>query len=275
MPWKARSRARSSGRRWWRATPVPSGCSSTTSISSSTSSPSTRATSTVSIASGAAPRGLSSRTWLNHVLAALFEPPCAACRATLRSPLDGSVCEVCWAAVRSAQALDEHFARSHAMSRLTAVDAYEGRMKDIIHALKYDRRRSISPRLGALMRERGVELLRDADCVVAVPLHPWREYSRGFNQAHDLAVHLGPPVIPLLARVRHTRSQIDLPKHARQENVREAFVIDNASAPSIVVLVDDVSTTGATLESCARVLKAAGVDDVRALTAARVVTARR
>jgi ComF family protein len=177
--------------------------------------------------------------------------------------------------VRSAPAIHDQFDRSHAISRLTAVDAYDGRMKEIIHALKYDRRRSISPWLGALMRERGAELLHDADCVVAVPLHPWREYSRGFNQAHDLAVHLGPPVIPLLARVRHTRSQIDLPKHARQENVREAFVIDNASAPSIVVLVDDVSTTGATLESCARVLKAAGVDDVRALTAARVVTARR
>ena len=184
------------------------------------------------------------------------------------------------------------------MSCLTAVDAYEGRMKDIIHALKYDRRRSISPRLGALMRQRGADLLRDADCVVAVPLHPWREYGRGFNQAHDLALHLGPPVIPLLARVKHTRSQIDLPKHERQENVREAFAIDKPKGLSphvsfgdkpylscgdgplgpsirIVVLVDDVSTTGATLESCARVLKAAGVKEVRALTAARVVNARR
>jgi ComF family protein len=161
------------------------------------------------------------------------------------------------------------------MSRLTAVDAYEGRMKDIIHALKYDRRRSISPRLGGLMRERGAELLRDADCVVAVPLHPWREYSRGFNQAHDLAIHLGPPVIPLLARVKQTRSQIDLPKHERQENVRDAFAIEEPKGLSIVVLVDDVSTTGATLESCARVLTAAGVKEVRALTAARVVNARR
>jgi ComF family protein len=148
-------------------------------------------------------------------------------------------------------------------------------MKDIIHALKYDRRRSISPRLGALMRERGVELLRDADCVVAVPLHPWREYRRGFNQAHDLAIHLGPPVMPLLARVKQTRAQIDLPKDQRQENVREAFAIDKPSGPSIVVLVDDVYTTGATLESCARVLKAAGVKEVRGLTAARVVTAPR
>ena len=160
-------------------------------------------------------------------------------------------------------------------------------MKDIIHALKYDRRRSISPRLSALMRERGAGLLSDADCVVPVPLHPRREYSRGFNQAHDLALHLGPPVMPLLARVKHTRSQIDLPKRNGIANVQDAMFVARRSAspaidldagplgPSIVVLVDDVSTTGATLESCARVLKAAGVTEVRALTAARVVNARR
>lgn len=147
------------------------------------------------------------------------------------------------------------------------------------------------------MRERGADLLRDADCVVAVPLHSRRQYSRGFNQAHDLAIHLGPPVVPLLKRVRFTRSQIDLPKHERKENVTNAFAIDRPqglspydscasphdwdgcgggpSGPSIVVLVDDVTTTGATLESCARVLKTAGVKEVRALTAARVVTAPR
>jgi ComF family protein len=164
------------------------------------------------------------------------------------------------------------------LSWLTAVDAYEGRMKDIIHALKYDRRRSISPRLGALMRERGAELLRDADCVTAVPLHPWREYRRGFNQAHDLAIHLGPPVLPLLARVKHTRSQIDLPASERKQNVAGAFRLQPSAVtrvPDVVVLIDDVSTTGATLESCARVLKAGGVKEVRGLTAARVVTARR
>ena len=161
---------------------------------------------------------------------------------------------------------------------MTAVDAYEGRMKDIIHALKYDRRRSISPRLSALMRERGEGLLKDADCVIPVPLHPRREYGRGFNQAHDLAIHLGPPVVPLLKRVVFTQSQIDLPREQRLANVRNAFVADPGArrpVPDIVVLIDDVATTGATLETCAQVLKRSGVQEVRALTAARVVNARR
>jgi ComF family protein len=190
------------------------------------------------------------------------------------------VCEACWASVRSSLHLDEHYDSRHAITWLTAVDAYDGRMKDIVHALKYDRRRSISPRLGAMMRERGAALLLDADCVVPVPLHRRREYSRGFNQAHDLAMHLGLPVVSMLKRVRHTHSQIDLPRNQRLANVQDAFEAVPGSvtvpgsrlpAAGIVVLVDDVSTTGATLESCARVLKAAGVAEVRALTAARVV----
>lgn len=166
---------------------------------------------------------------------------------------------------------------------MMSVGAYDGRMKDIIHALKYDRRRSISPRLGALMRERGADLLRGADAVVPVPLHPRRAYTRGFNQAHDLAIHLGLPVAPLLKRVVHTPSQIDLPRHQRLKNVKDAFVIDTPKGVSpqvsvgvsILVLVDDVSTTGATLEACARVLIAAGIKEVRALTAARVLHAPR
>ena len=128
------------------------------------------------------------------------------------------------------------------------------------------------------MRECGSPLLRDADVVVPVPLHPRREYERGFNQAEALATHLGVPMMRLLTRVRHTQSQIELPKDQRQQNVKDAFGFQRSAIgkmPRIVVLVDDVSTTGSTLEACARVLKDRGVKEVRALTAARVVNARR
>jgi ComF family protein len=152
-------------------------------------------------------------------------------------------------------------------------------MKEIIHALKYDRRRSISRPLGELMRITGARILKDADVVVPVPLHPRREYQRGFNQAEDLARHLGPPVIPLLKRIVFTQSQIELPKEQRQANVKDAFALaapgSRLPVPGVVVLVDDVATTGATLQACALVLKRSGVKEVRALTAARVVNERR
>ena len=177
-------------------------------------------------------------------------------------------------------ALSEPLHGRHAVDWIGAVGRYEGRLRDIIHALKYERRRSIAKPLGGLMRERGADILRGADAVVPVPLHPRREHDRGFNQAHDLARELGLPVAPLLRRVRFTTSQIELPAEERHQNVRDAFRLapipnPRCRIPAVIVLVDDVSTTGATLDACARVLKAGGVKEVRALTAARVVTGRR
>jgi ComF family protein len=189
--------------------------------------------------------------------------------------------------LRLAPRLDLRAGDGDAVDWACAVDRYEGPMKEIIHALKYERRRTIAPRLGALMRECGAPLLRDADVVVPVPLHPRREFQRGFNQADDLARHLGLPVLPLLKRVVFTRSQIDLPAHERHANVRDAFALRAAPRslipdprspipdPCVVVLVDDVATTGATLDACATALKRSGVKEVRALTAARVVTGPR
>lgn len=207
---------------------------------------------------------------LNRLLSSLFQPPCAGCKRTLHAPLDGAVCDECWTALRSCRPL-QHRDPAALISWWCAVDHYEGRMKEVIHALKYERRRSISPRLGNLMRECGEELLRGSDAVVPVPLHRRREYDRGFNQAEDLAQYLGVPVVRMLSRVTNTRSQIDLPKHQRHQNVKNAFAITKASGSMIVVLVDDVATTGATLESCAKILLKAGVKEVRAITAARVV----
>lgn len=219
------------------------------------------------------------RSFANRLISSLFEPPCAGCRQRLLYPLDGAVCEQCWTELRLARALNEHFPSDHALSWVRAVDHYNGRMKEIIHALKYDRRRSIAPGLGAVMRACGEPLLRDADAVVPVPLHPRREHQRGFNQADDLARCLGLPVMPLLKRTRHTHSQIDLPKEQRRENVKDAFALNPGPwslipVPSAVVLIDDVATTGATLHACAMVLKQCGVKEVRALTAARVVHQR-
>jgi ComF family protein len=154
---------------------------------------------------------------------------------------------------------------------------YNGALRNIVHAFKYEGRRSLAGSLARLMRETGGEVLTGAGCVVPVPLHPWRQLHRGFNQASDLSHHLDAPVVRALWRWRATVSQTGLTAAGRRRNVRNAFrlspllthrTLDTHIRNRVVVLVDDVRTTGATLEACARVLKEAGAGDVRAITAA-------
>jgi len=123
------------------------------------------------------------------------------------------------------------------------------------------------------MRDAGAEVLSGADLVVAVPLHRSRERARGFNQARELGRHLGLPVADALARTRRTPPQADLPAARRHANVRGAFEWRKGVPVTgrTIVLVDDVSTTGATLNACARPLLDAGAAEIRALTAARAV----
>lgn len=163
------------------------------------------------------------------------------------------------------------------VDRARAVGAYDGTLRAIVHALKYEGRRSLARPLAELMRIRGADMLAGAAWAAPVPLHPARRRERGFNQAADLARHLGVPVRRALRRHRATRTQTGLPAPRRHRNVRGAFALARGWAGpeglegTTVVLIDDVSTTGATLDACARLLKEAGVREVRALTAARVV----
>jgi ComF family protein len=217
---------------------------------------------------------MSLRGFADNLLAFVLAPPCAVCTRILDRPLSGAVCERCWATVAVCHS---PFALP-VISRASAAGVYDGTLREVIHALKYDGRRSVAPRLAQLMARHGAETLDGADVAVPVPLHRWRQHHRGFNQADDLARGLGLPVIRALRRVRATQPQVDLPAAARRHNVREAFAVTSGWPPTrrvdglVVVLVDDVATTGATLEACARVLARAGASDVRALTAARVVT---
>lgn len=147
---------------------------------------------------------------------------------------------------------------------------YEGALREIVHAFKYEGRRSLANPLGALMRETGPAVLQGCDCSVPVPLHPWRRMRRGFNQARDLAARLDRPIADALWRVRSTKSQMSLPADARGTNIRGAFMCSPfvSVEDQVVVLVDDVRTTGATLDECAKVLLRAGALEVRALVAA-------
>lgn len=235
------------------------------------------------------------------LISVLIAPACACCARPLETPSHGVVCDACWAAVPltteplceicgdalptwrrlppgSPQGSDDapggrclRCRRSaRVITRGRSIAPYEGVLREILHALKYDRRRSLAACLAALMASRGAEALRGADAVVPVPLHFFRQHRRGFNQAAELARHLGIPVLECLRRTRATVTQTDLPEARRHENVRGAFVLRRRIPPgSVLVVVDDVSTTGATVDACAKVLLEAGAREVRALTAAR------
>jgi ComF family protein len=124
------------------------------------------------------------------------------------------------------------------------------------------------------MRDAGADLLRDADVLVPVPLHPWQFLRRGFNQAEELAKRLDVPVLSALWRIRATLPQTELDVAQRRRNVRGAFRLSplvraSGLAGTRVVLVNDVRTTGATLAACAHVLEQAGAQEVSVLTVAQ------
>jgi ComF family protein len=196
----------------------------------------------------------------NALVGACLAPLCACCHRTLESPLGGPVCPQCWEDARAADG------------------RYDGALREIIHAMKYDGRRSLARPLAALLRDRHHAALAGARSVVPVPLFPWRRLRRGFNQAADLAVQLELPVVHALWRVRSTPPQTGLTAAQRRRNVRGAFCFSplvsrttraRYIADQIVVLVDDVMTTGATSGACAEVLAEAGAREVRIVTLAR------
>jgi ComF family protein len=128
------------------------------------------------------------------------------------------------------------------------------------------------------MIQAGAAILDGADFLVPVPLYFVRHYRRGFNQAFELARAMDARVPPLnaLRRRRSTATQTDLPEAQRHQNVDEAFAVRRGSRRlirnAVIVLIDDVSTTGATLDACAKALLRSGAEEVRALTAARAVS---
>jgi len=211
------------------------------------------------------------------LIATLFAPPCATCGTILDAPLGGAVCPSCWAIID--RLVPHRFAIPPAIRDAMALGEYDGVLRDAIHALKYDGRRTIGSGLSRIIAKHAHPLLQDADLVVPVPLHRSRERERGFNQSETLAGSLALPARRVLRRIRSTPPQVDLTAQERRQNVAEAFVVtpSRGMEPNgkVLVLVDDVTTTGATLEACARVLLAAGAREVRAITAARVSTAPR
>jgi len=194
----------------------------------------------------------------------LGEPCCACCGFPFDHDLGtGALCGAC-AETRPAY------------DRARSALRYDDGSRGLVLAFKHGDRLHGAPAFGEWMRRAGAALLADADLLVPVPLHWTRLLRRRYNQAALLAHAIqragGPRVAPdWLVRRRRTPSQGEFGPEGRQRNVRSAFALKSGKSVRDlkIVLVDDVHTTGATLEECARVLKRAGATRVDALALAR------
>ncbi|QOV89079.1 ComF family protein [Humisphaera borealis] len=150
--------------------------------------------------------------------------------------------------------------------RIVRLGVYSDPIRHLVYRMKYHGRWSLAEFFAdrLIEQERVKALLTETDCLIPVPLHRWRQIGRGYNQADVLARRLSkqtgkdPCVAYPLVRVRNTEAQIRVrARSKREENLKQAFGLTDAAAieGKHVVIVDDVMTTGATLQSVARTLK--------------------
>jgi len=167
-----------------------------------------------------------------------------------------------------------------AYQRARAAVRYDEIARTLVHGLKYQDRTDLAPPMGRWMARAGSELLRDADALVPVPLHWRRGWSRRYNQSGALAAVIAkssrlPVLGDALRRVRPTLQQVGLSKADRALNVQGAFRVPLEKKSAVqgrrIVLIDDVLTSGATVDACARALLRARAASVDVLVFARVV----
>ena len=237
------------------------------------------------------------RAVLRRALDIALPPLCPSCRAPLG---DGAgLCADCWAKLSfiappycarlgipftydpgPGLLSMEAIANPPAYERARAAVRYDDVARALVHGFKYGDRLDLAGMMGGWMARAGDELIRDADALIPVPLHWRRLWARRFNQSAALATAIsriaGVPVLhETLKRVRATQQQVGLSKSARGTNVQGAFRVPAGEKAALagkrVLLIDDVLTSGATADTCARALLRAGAAAVDVLVFARVV----
>ena len=239
--------------------------------------------------------GISLRRTGEALLSLLYPPHCANCQCATAA--GEHLCEECRGTARRitppfchtcSQPFDGKVRGAFVCANCTgrefhfecAVAAYRSNnvVREFIHRFKYDRhfylRHPLAEWLGDALEDERITV-RPFDFLVPVPLHSARERDREFNQADVLAALLAErakvPVLRCLERTRYTTTQTKLDREERMENLRGAFRV--RQTPAVLnrhlLIVDDVLTTGSTVDECARVLRLAGAASVRVVTVAR------
>ncbi len=215
----------------------------------------------------------------------LFPPRCAGCDrmgdwfcADCQAGLDRlapPLCPRCGSPAGGHNSRAACLPPSSPLDCLRSVAYFGGGLRSAIHRFKYQDLRLLARPLGELMAQAWEEGGTAGDLVLPVPLHPIRLRERGYNQSALLAREVGrrlqlPVAEDGVQRIRHTRPQVDLGVEERRANVHQAFAARSARVSGRrVILVDDVLTSGATLEACAAALRQAGARTVCGFTLAR------
>lgn len=217
---------------------------------------------------------------LNKIINIIYPPKCIFCQQVLSHDVAMQICSVCHSGLPFAQA--SFFATSQEdggnyCDGAVSVFQYTGVVKESLIRFKFYNEPSYYRTYAKLIADKLVRMteIKQYHMVMSVPLHKHKEFSRGYNQAYLISKELGrelrlPEGSKLLKRYRYTEAQSLLDKQKRSQNVKGAFTITTPVkvADKSILLVDDILTTGSTLEECSRVLKKAGAVKVTAVVVA-------
>lgn len=212
----------------------------------------------------------------HRLLDFIFPPICAVCEEGLPSGSETPACPACWDSFKGSEAATPSFMGTGGhFTTAFSLYPFNPPFQKLIHLLKYDKKPSVGRALGTRLAEAVPEsFVKGIDAVVPVPIHHTRRRERGYNQSEMIAQAFADKrglrmKTKALMRVRSTGTQTELNREERQKNIAGAFLCGDGIKGLKVLLVDDVFTTGATLDECARVLKEAGAVEVRVMTAGR------
>ncbi len=201
---------------------------------------------------------------------------CATCSQTLPR-IKQPFCQGCGTPLKQGNLCPSCMGHPLSIDGIRSLFLFTGLVRQAVHEFKYRHIKAMSAPLGSLLADFLRTYPLPCDILVPVPLHPKRLRERGYNQAAMLAVELGrlsgkPLVEDRLVRQRDTITQARAASAMeRRSNVYDAFTCQHELNGERVLLIDDVCTTGATLEACATALKAAGAASVWGLTVAREI----